>query len=237
MNHFKTVLAVDTALNACSAGLYSGAKIMTDTTPMAQGHGEHLMGAIERVLGKAETGFRDLEAIVTTIGPGAFTGLRIGISAAKGLATALEIPLYGIATTQALASGYAARQSVKNNIAVVIETKRHDFYIQLFDKDAVALNEAMALPAEEIPDFIDGKSFVVIGDAIDRFKNAMTSKWLSLDYDQSYAFPDTGFIASLLATSQASGEFFSEGAEPLYLRGADVTQSKKIFRTIEAKNW
>jgi tRNA threonylcarbamoyladenosine biosynthesis protein TsaB len=214
MSGFKNILALDTALNNCSAGIFASGKIISETKEMMQGHAEHLLPMTGRVLRQADLRYDDLYAVVTTLGPGAFTGLRIGLSTARALALALDIPLFGITTMQIL-----ALQAVKvkaEKTLVVLETKRQDFYVQAFDAKGNSISEAACLQADEIK--TDG--FVLVGDGVVR----LTGKAASI------IAPDIGMIAGLLVTNP---EYFTEGAEPVYLRGADVTASKRENRIFE----
>ncbi len=208
---FKSVLALDTALNNCSVAVYAGGKAVFESAEMMQGHAEHLLPMAERVLGKAGVKYGDIECIAATAGPGAFTGLRIGLSAARGVALALGIPLYGITTTQIL-----ALQQVKQKpapVAVILETKRADFYVQFFDAAGRVLSEAAALPAEEI----DVRGFELAGDGVERFNGQRAA----------ITVPDMALAAASLAVST---EFFTQGAAPVYLRGADITTNKRPQR-------
>lgn len=214
MAHFRKILAIDTALNHCSVALDVPGKRVHETQEMMQGHAEHLMPMVERVLERAGVEYSELEAVAVTVGPGAFTGLRIGLSAARALALALEIPVYGITTTQLLALQHV-RQTPKE-VAVILETKRQDFYVQMFDAVGKAKSEAAALPAEDIR--TDG--FVLVGDGVGRFNGTKAD----------ITVPDVQLMAELLATHPS---YFTEGAEPVYLRGADVTASKRQNRVFE----
>src|SRR5690606_16700300 len=84
----KPVLAIDTALGACSAAVYDagfGQTLAVQSVAMERGHAEALVPMIERVMDKSRLAFEDLDRVVTTVGPGSFTGLRVGISAARGI--------------------------------------------------------------------------------------------------------------------------------------------------------
>ena len=86
------VLAIDTALAACSAAVFDtqqGGIIARESLPMLRGHAEALMPLIRRIMDEAGTAFRDLDRVVVTTGPGSFTGLRVGIAAARGIALAI----------------------------------------------------------------------------------------------------------------------------------------------------
>src|SRR5262249_27068835 len=130
MERFQNILAIDTALGACSAGLRVNGKHFARSEIMLSGHAERLMPMINEVMEEAGVKFPDLDTVVTTTGPGAFTGLRIGLSAAKSLGLALDIPVFGITTLQALALQYSAEKKPSGPLGVILETKREDFYFQ-----------------------------------------------------------------------------------------------------------
>jgi tRNA threonylcarbamoyladenosine biosynthesis protein TsaB len=92
------VLAIDTALAACSAAVLDteyGGILASESVPMVRGHAEALLPMLKRVMDKAELKFPDIDRIAVTTGPGSFTGLRVGIAAARGLALAAAKPAVG----------------------------------------------------------------------------------------------------------------------------------------------
>src|SRR5688572_11362625 len=105
------VLAIDTALEACSAAVpdTENGVLASETRSMARGHAEALMPLIARVMGEAKTPFADLDRIAVTTGPGSFTGLRVGIAAARGIALATGKPAFGVTTLAAFAAPYIAQ--------------------------------------------------------------------------------------------------------------------------------
>ena len=105
------VLAIDTALGACSAAILDtdqGGIIARESLPMLRGHAEALMPLIRRVMDEAGTAFRNLDRVVVTTGPGSFTGLRVGIAAARGIALAISKQAVGLSTLSAYAAPYLA---------------------------------------------------------------------------------------------------------------------------------
>ncbi len=120
------VLAIDTALAACSAAVLDtqqGGIIARESLPMLRGHAEALMPLIRRVMDEAGTAFRDLDRVVVTTGPGSFTGLRVGIAAARGIALAIDKPAVGLSTLSAYAAPYLADDD--NAPVVVAIDARH----------------------------------------------------------------------------------------------------------------
>ncbi|MCA3695988.1 tRNA (adenosine(37)-N6)-threonylcarbamoyltransferase complex dimerization subunit type 1 TsaB [Aquidulcibacter sp.] len=107
------ILAVDTALNACSVAiLRSGEVLLSRVEPMAKGQAERLAPMTREVLAEAGVEPAALDRIAVTRGPGAFTGLRIGLAFARGLAVALDRPCVGISTLEVLAHGASALRTV-----------------------------------------------------------------------------------------------------------------------------
>jgi tRNA threonylcarbamoyladenosine biosynthesis protein TsaB len=145
------ILAVDTALPACSAALFDSGNdcIMAKAfEPMATGHAERLAPMVQAVMASAGQEFEFLDRIAATVGPGAFTGLRIGLSFARGLALALSCPVVGISTLQALAAT-AIENPDALPIAASIDARRGNVYFQLFGADVRPLGGPRVFTAEE----------------------------------------------------------------------------------------
>src|SRR5580704_14983802 len=105
------LLAIDTALEACAAAILdteAGGIIATETTAMARGHAEALMPQIARVMDAARLEFAELDRVAVTVGPGSYTGLRVGIAAARGIALVSDRPAVGLSTLAAHAAPHMA---------------------------------------------------------------------------------------------------------------------------------
>jgi tRNA threonylcarbamoyladenosine biosynthesis protein TsaB len=138
------VLGLDTALGACSAAVTrDGQALAVLSEPMQRGHQERLAPLVQQVMAEAGLAFTDLDRIGVTVGPGSFTGLRVGLAFAKGLALALAKPCIGVGTLEAL----AASAPGPGTIAAVIDARRDQAYLQLFD-GGVALMAPDVLPVE-----------------------------------------------------------------------------------------
>jgi tRNA threonylcarbamoyl adenosine modification protein YeaZ len=128
------VLAIDTALEACSAAVLDteeGGILASESIPMARGHAEALMPLVARVMGEAMLEFAELDRIAVTVGPGSFTGLRVGVAAARGIAVAAGKPAIGLTTLAAYAAPYIAADDVTPLIAA-IDARNDQVYMQLF---------------------------------------------------------------------------------------------------------
>ncbi len=130
------LLIFDTSGGACSAAVWADGRIAAERfEAMARGQAERLLPMIEETLAAAGLGYGQLDAVGVTRGPGAFTGIRIGLAAARGLSLALGIPAIGITTFEALAV------RAPEGCAVAIDTKRGDVFFQLFGPGGAAEGE------------------------------------------------------------------------------------------------
>ena len=139
------VLGLDTALGACSAAVTrDGQALAAISEPMTRGHQERLASLVRQTMLEAGVAFADLDRIGVTVGPGSFTGLRVGLAFAKGLGLALGKPCVGVGALEALAASDPGRGLT----VAVIDAKRGQVYLQMFDGGA-ALMAPDALPIED----------------------------------------------------------------------------------------
>lgn len=141
------ILSFDTALEACSAALFDadrGKVLAARRERMTRGHAEALMPMIAEVMADARCSFHALGRIAVTIGPGSFTGVRVGVSAARGLALAARKPAIGIGTLEAFAAGLAA----KTPALIAHDARRGELYVQAFDAAARPDGPPRVLPPE-----------------------------------------------------------------------------------------
>lgn len=124
------VLALDTALAACSAAVARDGEVLAAMSePMLRGHQERLAPMIQAVMAEAGLPFAALDRVGVTVGPGSFTGLRVGLAFAKGLGLALDRPCVGVGSLEAL----AASERGPGLIAAVIDARRGQVYLQAFE--------------------------------------------------------------------------------------------------------
>src|SRR5712691_11723846 len=145
------VLAIDTALAACSAAVLDtnlGAVIASESLAMTRGHAEALMPLIARVMDEAEIEFNELDRIAVTAGPGSFTGLRVGISAARGIALAAAKPAIGLTTLASLAAPHIAAEET-TPVVVAIDARHDHVYMQVFGPGGHTLLAPRIAPLRE----------------------------------------------------------------------------------------
>jgi tRNA threonylcarbamoyladenosine biosynthesis protein TsaB len=212
------ILALDSATSACSAAVLCDGEITAHRyEEMSRGQAESLIPMIADTMSAAELEFDLLDAIAVTVGPGAYTGVRIGLSTAQSLALASGKPLVGVTTFEAV---FAAQGETFTPCLVALDTKREDLYIQLFDATGEALTEALAVEEKQISMAVSVHGIKVVGDAAERAARALNDAGIAAKMHYGPMLPDASWIARI-----AAGRF-SEGAlvpvEPIYLRAPDV---------------
>jgi tRNA threonylcarbamoyladenosine biosynthesis protein TsaB len=213
------VLAIDTALEACAAAVLDTqhGKVASETLPMLRGHAEALMPLIGRVMAQADLPFAELDRIAVTTGPGSFTGLRVGISAARGIALASGKPAFGLTTLAAFAAQRLA-QDDKSSVAVAIDARHQHVYLQVFGPGGrtlvapriASLADAVRASARG-PVRIVGTAAAMLAEAWPAGEQAPVS------VDDLRA-PDIVWVGRLaVATPEGAG-----APKPLYLRAPDA---------------
>src|SRR3954453_2238292 len=132
VGEFMRILAIDTALGACAACIVDRDKLeplARESIPMERGHAEALLPLIDRVASQAEGGFASLDRVAVTVGPGSYTGLRVGIAAARAIGLAAGVPVVGVATLLAYLAPLLAGER-RGVIAAAIDAKHGKLYIQ-----------------------------------------------------------------------------------------------------------
>src|SRR6478609_7730169 len=142
------ILALDTALDACAAAvLDTGANklIAVESQTMKRGHAEALMPLIARVMKESAVPFAALDRIAVTTGPGSFTGLRVGLSAARGIALAANKPAVGVTTLSAFAAPLVSDEDT-TPILSAIDARHDHVYFQMIAGDGVGLIAPQVAP-------------------------------------------------------------------------------------------
>jgi tRNA threonylcarbamoyladenosine biosynthesis protein TsaB len=214
------VLAIDCALDACAAAVFdseTGTIVASETRIMVRGHAEALMPLIARVMDEAEVEFRELDRIAVTVGPGSFTGLRVGISAARGIALAAAKPAIGLTTLAALAAPHIAEDDTLPVVAAI--DARHDHvYMQVFGPGGRTLLAPRIAPLREAVRAATNGPARIVGSAAALVARAWPQGEPPPALVDQRAAPDIAWIARLgAAAADAEGP-----PKPLYLRPPDA---------------
>jgi tRNA threonylcarbamoyladenosine biosynthesis protein TsaB len=214
------VLAIDTALAACSAAVLDtvfGGVIAGESQPMVRGHAEALMPLISRVMQRSELAFTDIDRVAVTTGPGSFTGLRVGVSAARGIALAADKPAVGVSTLSAYAAPHIADDKL-NPVIAVIDARHQHVYLQVFGPGgSIVVAPRLAPLSEAVRAAAEARSRIVGSAAqavADRLPNGAPTP-LCVDPRDA---PDIDWVARM-------GAVLPEGQtppKPQYLRAPDA---------------
>ncbi len=220
-----SVLGIDTSAAACSAALWrDGAVIAREHAAMTRGHAEMLMPMVERVM--LGTPYESLDAVAVTAGPGAFTGLRIGLAAARGIALAAGIPAIGISAFAAVALAVPDAALAGRALAVAIDTKRGDVYLQCFDEARRPLALGRVAGPGAIAALLPRGPLFVAGDGAALVAAELADDPRDVAWASDRAPPDAGAVAAIGAAAIAAarrGGSPLPPAEPLYLRAPEAT--------------
>jgi len=214
------VLAIDTALEACSAAILDTDRrdgVTSRSLPMVRGHAEALVPLIAAVMSEANVEFTELDRIAVTIGPGSFTGLRVGVAAARGIALATGKPAVGLTTLAALAAPFFEADESRPLLAV-IDARHERVYMQLFGPGGRslvapriasirnAIRAAMASPTR------------IVGNAAKLIEGAWPDNERRPPVVSVVRAPDIAWVARL----GAAADDLTAPVRPLYLGDADA---------------
>src|SRR3981189_3649923 len=169
------VLAIDTALDACSAGVLdtdTGKLIALESQPMKRGHAEALMPLIARVIKEAGLAFASFDRIAATTGPGSFTGLSVGLSAARGIALAANQPVVGLTTLTAYAAPVVSENG-EHPVIAAIDARHDHVYFQAVSGNGGSLVGPRAAPIEEALEASRFGAPYLVGNAA----NILSQRW------------------------------------------------------------
>jgi tRNA threonylcarbamoyl adenosine modification protein YeaZ len=211
------ILAIDCSANLCAACIYdeqAGKELGRAVLDLGKGHAEHLMAVIEAALKTAGRTFADLSAIAVSIGPGSFTGVRVGVATARGLALALKIPALGVTTLEALA--VEAREHFPGRaVLAALDGGRGEIHAALFDAAGRAMREPAALGLDEAAAIAREHWPVLAGTAAKAVAEAAA---IELDIASHGPCADIAVYALAAAGKRRDGPRPS----PVYLRAADA---------------
>lgn len=221
-----TLLALDCAGSACSAALWRRGDVAARRfAVMKHGQAERLLAMTAEVMAEAKLGFAGLDAIAVTIGPGSFTGLRVGLAAARGLGLATARPVLGITSFAAVAAGLPMAERDGRDVLVALDTRREDLFAQQLGLDLRPRARArLAMPGDLVRDLPPGP-LLIAGDGA-----AVLAPLLPAGADIRLAagspHADAAHVAAFAARILASGGSGPEGPastpNPLYLRPPDA---------------
>lgn len=211
------VLGIDTAGGACSVAITRDTgPVAVDVVPMRHGQAQHLAPAIERVLARSELRPSSVDLIGVTVGPGSFTGLRVGLAAAGGLALATGARIVGISSFEAVSARCRPLTSEQRR-AIVIDSRRAELFVQRFDADGIT-GSANWLTLEAIVDELsqEGVSYLA-GDGAPKVAALLDRRMTTVEASGPI---DPVAVCCLALAGAAGGQ--SDPPRPVYLRPPDA---------------
>lgn len=171
------ILNIDTAVESASVCIAKDANpVQFDINNNQKDHASWLHSTIKKIISDAEITIKDIEAIAVTIGPGSYTGLRVGLSAAKGLCFALNIPLIAVNTLEMIAS--SVKKTDTDMICPLIDARRMEVFMAVYDRDMKEIIPPCALVLEpgSFDSLLEAGKIVFAGNGSAKLKNMIVHK-------------------------------------------------------------
>jgi len=223
-----TVLAFDCAVTGLDVAVVRDGVLLAGLAESGRDQAARLLPAIETVLANASVDRRDVSLIAVTIGPGSFTGVRVGLAAARGLAVGLAVPLAGVATTAVLLAQAASGERVA---VAAIDSRLGDWFCAIAEGEAVPF----ATSARDLAVRLDGRPCLVIGTGVQALAGDLAA--IGIDAIAEDAVPDAAALARLAGAAGIDAWRDRNAREglprPLYLRGVNITLPDGARRTVD----
>ncbi|OCK57788.1 tRNA (adenosine(37)-N6)-threonylcarbamoyltransferase complex dimerization subunit type 1 TsaB [Bradyrhizobium sp. LMTR 3] len=218
------ILSIDTALDACAAAVLdtsAGGLIARESQAMKRGHAEALMPLIARVMKASGVAFAALDRVAATTGPGSFTGLRVGLSAARGIALAAGKPVVGVTTLTVFAAPIVSESS-EHPVIAAIDARHDHVYFQVLGGDGSSLVKPKVAPIAEALDAARFGAPHLVGNAAKMIAERWPTDAPPPFKINQQAAPDIAWVAWLGAAVDPE----SSPARPYYLRAPDAKPPK-----------
>jgi len=224
------ILHIETSTKNCSVSLSKKGKLVSFKEINTGGfsHAEMLHPLIQDILKETETSIKDLQAVSVSKGPGSYTGLRIGVSAAKGICFAQDIPLISIDSLTVLAHAVSVDEGL---IVPMIDARRMEVYTAVFDKyyNAIEAISAKIIDSASFNQFISTQKVVILGDGAEKCKSVLQADNITFKSDK---FPSAKEMISISYQKYLDKQFEDVAYfEPFYLKDFVVTPQKKNLQS------
>ena len=223
------IIQLETTTKQCSVALSYKGNCISKKVLLAEhfSHDEKLHVFIEEVLQEASVGFSELDAVAISKGPGSYTGLRIGVAAAKGLCFALDLPLIGIHTLELMVQPFIGKAEYAFFIPM-LDARRMEVYTAVFDNSKTWIQEtnALVLEAQSFYDLLGDSPCLVFGNGASKFKTLQPK--INAHFTETVSYPSAEDM-SKLAWLEFQKKNFEDLAtfEPFYLKDFQTTPPKK----------
>lgn len=223
------IIQLETTTKQCSVALSYKGNCISKKVLLAEhfSHDEKLHVFIREVLQEASVGFSELDAVSISKGPGSYTGLRIGVAAAKGLCFALDLPLIGIHTLELMVQPFIGKAEYVFFIPM-LDARRMEVYTAVFDNSKTWIQEtnALVLEAQSFYDLLGDSPCLVFGNGASKFKTLQPK--INAHFTETVSYPSAEDM-SRLAWLEFQKKIFEDLAtfEPFYLKDFQTTTPNK----------
>lgn len=216
------ILNIETSTRVCSVALTLDGKVIAiEESNEKNSHAENITLFSEKVIINAGISFNDLDAVAVSKGPGSYTGLRIGVSTAKGYCYALDIPLIAVGTLNSLASGMISQvEDLENSLFVpMIDARRMEVYSAIFDDKLNEIRETKAeiIEKDSFKDLLNKQRIVFAGDGAGKCAHLLGQNSNAVIIDE--LFPSSSFMRMISYQKYVAQDFEDVAYfEPYYLK-------------------
>ena len=217
------ILAIDTALGAVAACAYdSGADcvLVSERIELARGHAEALVPLLERLAKRIPGRFSAIDRVAVTVGPGSFTGIRVGVAAARSIGLACGVEVVGVSSLFAFAAPLLGGENV--NIASVIDARHGNVFFECFDPKGSIIHEAAVLRIQDAAKSLGGERTVLTGPGATLVAIEAWAQGRKAEVRGDLLSPPIDFVARLGAISDSE----ESPPHPFYLKTADAMPKK-----------
>lgn len=212
------ILAIDTALTACAACVMDAGAAEPaayETIVMERGHAEALLPLVDRVVAGVSGGFASLDRVAVTVGPGSYTGLRVGIAAARAIGLAAHVPVVGVTTLSALLAALVAEEN-RRVLAAAIDARHGQVYFQCIAPGGQSIVAPTLVKVRDAARLIGSGPAVLVGSGAAAV--AADTAGVDVTVADVKPFPDIAWVARLGLVADPAQAL----PKPLYLRGPDA---------------
>ena len=213
------ILAFDTSLQSCSLTLSKNREVLTENIVFQDvGSSEIIIPMLQEQIEKAKIRYKDLNFIGISIGPGSYTGIRVGISVAKGLSLALKIPIVGISSLNIMA--YEASKFLKSELEIVVANKarRDEVYFQHFSSEAEPKSAPRRVNITELNILLSEKKYIFTGNIVEEISSIINKNRVILYEGKASQYLPSTVISNILNDLIDSGSNLDNyPPEPIYL--------------------
>jgi tRNA threonylcarbamoyladenosine biosynthesis protein TsaB len=214
------VLAIDTALNAVSVCVFDSVGdevVASEQILLERGHAEHLVPLLSRLDAKCPSAFASVSRVAVTTGPGSFTGIRVGIAAARAAGAALGVEVVGVSTFSAFGAPLLGKEGA--DVGCVVDARHGNVFFEMYDEVGVVLRAAEILPVREAARRLRDRRTILTGPGASLVAIEAWSMGWKADVEGEEASPNIEFVARLGAVAEVE----ESSPSPFYLKAADVT--------------